>query len=363
MNLEALVKLAIQQFGGGSAGMVSGLLQGLLRQFLDDKSGGLAGFLDLFRNAGLGEIVNGWIGGSSTGALKEDQLKAALGGGGGLLEKLGGMPGMSSASLLPMLGLLIPKLIGALTPGGQMPSKAGLMQQMETLANLPVLKMPAVPNLPAMPEKSGGGWLLPVLAGLALIGAVLMFSGIMGSKAPEVAEVKEAATATATDAVASVREAIPGLGAFLKRKLASGVELDVPENGIESHVVAFIEDAAKLVDKTTWFDFDRLLFDTGKATLQASSEEQLKNVAAIMAAYPKVKIKIGGYTDNTGNKEANMKLSGERAANVMAELVKLGVAADRMASEGYGDQFPVGDNATEEGRAKNRRISLRVTEK
>ena len=56
-------------------------------------------------------------------------------------------------------------------------------------------------------------------------------------------------------------------------------------------------------------------------------------------------------------------LSQDRANNVMAELVKLGVEPARMDAKGYGEEHPVADNATEEGRAKNRRISLRVTEK
>ena len=149
----------------------------------------------------------------------------------------------------------------------------------------------------------------------------------------------------------------------MKRKFGVEVNLNIPKLGIENRVVDFIEDASKPADKTTWFDFDRLLFDTGKATLQPSSQEQLDNIANILKAYPKVKIKLGGYTDNTGDKAANMKLSGERANNVMAELAKLGVEPARMTAEGYGDDHPVADNSSEEGRAKNRRISLRVTEK
>jgi outer membrane protein OmpA-like peptidoglycan-associated protein len=76
-----------------------------------------------------------------------------------------------------------------------------------------------------------------------------------------------------------------------------------------------------------------------------------------------VKLKLGGYTDNVGDPAANLKLSQERADSVMGALVKLGVAPDRLAAEGYGEQFPVGDNATPEGRAMNRRISMRVAEK
>jgi outer membrane protein OmpA-like peptidoglycan-associated protein len=82
-----------------------------------------------------------------------------------------------------------------------------------------------------------------------------------------------------------------------------------------------------------------------------------------MKAYPQADLKIGGYTDNTGDKKANVKLSDDRAKDVMAELVKRGIDAKRLAAEGYGDQYPVASNDTEEGKAKNRRVSARVTKK
>ncbi len=153
------------------------------------------------------------------------------------------------------------------------------------------------------------------------------------------------------------------LGKFLAVKLPSGIELNVPEFGVEKKLIAFIEDKNRPVDKTTWFTFDRLDFETGSATLKPTSAEQLKNIAEIMKAYPKAALKIGGYTDNVGNADANLKLSQKRAENTMQELVKLGVGAKRLEAEGYGEKHPVADNATEEGRQKNRRIDLRVTRK
>ena len=141
------------------------------------------------------------------------------------------------------------------------------------------------------------------------------------------------------------------------------MELNIPQNGIENKLITFITDPSKPVDETTWFNFDRLLFDTGQATLQPSSQEQLTNIAQILKAYPNVHVKIGGYTDNTGDPQANMTLSDARAKNVMDALVAQGVDASRLTSEGYGDQHPVADNSTEEGRALNRRIALRVTQK
>ena len=141
------------------------------------------------------------------------------------------------------------------------------------------------------------------------------------------------------------------------------MELNIPQNGVENKLIDFITDGSKQVDKETWFDFDRLLFATGSATLEPSSTEQLQNVAAILKAYPNVHLRIGGYTDNTGNAEANQKLSQERASTVMSQLVAMGVTPTRLDSRGYGEEHPVADNATDAGRAQNRRISIRVTQK
>jgi OmpA-OmpF porin, OOP family len=165
-------------------------------------------------------------------------------------------------------------------------------------------------------------------------------------------------------ASAPVPTSAPGsLGKFIARKLPNGTELNIPRLGIENKLLDFVEDHSRPVDKTTWFDFDRLTFATGEATLQNSSAEQLQNIAAILKAYPNVKVKIGGYTDNTGNKQANLRLSQDRASNVMRELVQGGIDPSRLEAEGYGEDHPVADNSTPEGREANRRISLRVTEK
>jgi K(+)-stimulated pyrophosphate-energized sodium pump len=64
-----------------------------------------------------------------------------------------------------------------------------------------------------------------------------------------------------------------------------------------------------------------------------------------------------------GDPAANLKLSGDRAKSVMNEIVKMGIATERLEAEGYGEQFPVASNDTEEGKASNRRIAVRVTKK
>jgi len=179
--------------------------------------------------------------------------------------------------------------------------------------------------------------------------------------------VVEGAVDAAGDAAGAVKGAAEGamgaLGAFFKKKLANGVELNIPENGIESQLLSYI-DGGGAIDETKWFNFDRLTFATGKATLDMEkSGDQLNSMAEIMKGYENIKVKLGGYTDSTGSEAANMTLSQNRANAVMAALVEKGIAADRIEAEGYGIKHPIGDNATPEGRAMNRRIAIRLTAK
>lgn len=182
-----------------------------------------------------------------------------------------------------------------------------------------------------------------------------------GDMASDAARTVKDAAGNAVDVAGN---AVKNLGAFFSRKMDCGVELNIPQNGIENQVITFIEDDSKAVDKTTWFNFDRLVFETSKSTLDMTkSEEQLKNIAAILKCYPKVKLKIGGYTDSSGAEDMNMKLSQNRANTVKSALVKLGIAANRLDAEGYGEQHPIASNDTEEGKAQNRRIAARVMAK
>jgi P-type Cu+ transporter len=149
----------------------------------------------------------------------------------------------------------------------------------------------------------------------------------------------------------------------VKKKLPNGVELTIPSSGVEAKMLAFLEAEVKPTKGPTWFDFDRLQFETGKATLQTASREQLRIFAHILAAYSSVRAVIGGNTDNIGDPGAKKRLSQARADAVRRELSRLGVDASRLSSKGYGDSHAIATNDTEEGRAKNRRISFGVTRK
>lgn len=117
----------------------------------------------------------------------------------------------------------------------------------------------------------------------------------------------------------------------------------------------------KVLDPNKWFTVENLYFETGSSDLKVGSEVQLLNLVEIMNAYPSLKIKLGGYTDNSGNEESNQKLSNLRAQTAKLKLLELGISGERVEAEGYGSQHPVcAANDTDECMAKNRRIDVRV---
>ncbi len=148
------------------------------------------------------------------------------------------------------------------------------------------------------------------------------------------------------------------IGNFFSSDLPNGTKLNIPEGGFEDNFLSYIKDGKMEAGK--YYAFDRLYFNTGSSSLDANSMNQIENVAAIMKAYPKVNILFRGHTDNTGSIEGNKSLSASRALSVKNTLVEMGVASGRINTQGMGSIDPIADNATAEGRAKNRRIDVSV---
>jgi outer membrane protein OmpA-like peptidoglycan-associated protein len=216
-----------------------------------------------------------------------------------------------------------------------------------------------------------------LLLALVVLGALFYF--MRGcNKTPEAAA-PVATTAVADSAVVATPPAAPtgrydeasgnyiyDTGADTTVKLPDGTVLNVGSNSFESRLFNFLNDNSQSVsdDKTQgWMSLDRVYFNTGKSTLTAESQAQLKNVAAILKAFPNAAIKFGGYTDNKGKADMNLTLSADRANAARKAVMNGGIDAGRVAAEGYGQEHPIASNDTPEGRAQNRRVDVRVTKK
>jgi len=157
------------------------------------------------------------------------------------------------------------------------------------------------------------------------------------------------------------------VGDLFQLSLFDNTMLEVGKNSSEAHLVKLIEDKSLTTPeqfKDNWITLDRTYFKTGSDELTEGSEQQLKNIVAILKAYPKAAIRLGGYTDNTGSAEGNLKLSERRANSVLNKLVALGANKAQLSAQGYGQEHPICEaNDTDECKAKNRRIDIRLTAK
>ncbi|MBO6518369.1 MAG: OmpA family protein [Bacteroidia bacterium] len=122
-----------------------------------------------------------------------------------------------------------------------------------------------------------------------------------------------------------------------------------PEDEIPEELVKKVNLAAKNVH-----------FETASATIKQESYADLDSIVEILLDNPTINVYVEGHTDNVGNPADNMTLSQKRAESVKAYLVGKGVDATRLEAKGYGETQPIADNSTEEGRALNRRVEVKM---
>ena len=149
------------------------------------------------------------------------------------------------------------------------------------------------------------------------------------------------------------------------------VDISISNSG-ETYTLTIVEEAAmtQQVEVTaTWLAeqlaksgsvaLEGITFDTGKAVIRPESKAVLDQIGALLAGDAALRLEIQGHTDNVGAPTANLTLSQQRAEAVKKFLVDTHrIAAARLTTAGFGDTKPVADNATAEGRAKNRRVEL-----
>jgi outer membrane protein OmpA-like peptidoglycan-associated protein len=237
-------------------------------------------------------------------------------------------------------------------------------------------------------EKAPGGmkWLLPLLLLIGLATAALYFFRDGCTKPDNTGETpgteQPAAATTSTEANASTTavdlpkvtvDTVTGvvsyeLGALGDLELPGGVKLTgVAANGFENNLVNFLKNGSidTVNKKANWFNIHDVQFVSGKteyATPKAMA--QIKNIAAILKAYPTAVLKIGGYTDITGDAAKNKALSQSRANQLMKDIIANGAGAAQIKEAvGYGSEFAEAKAGDKEGMARDRRTAAKVASK
>jgi OOP family OmpA-OmpF porin len=142
----------------------------------------------------------------------------------------------------------------------------------------------------------------------------------------------------------------------------------VPFNGGGDYYLTLIAKEAMKQDVTASAILDDLnrkghvalyiTFDTGKSVIKPESKPIIDQIVQMMESNPGLEISVEGHTDNVGNPKLNKTLSDDRAKAVVLAIVAQGIDAKRLSAAGHGQDKPIADNKTEEGRAKNRRVEL-----
>lgn len=370
-------------------GMLGKLMAGATEVF-GGRSDYTGYFNDIYNHTSADLEDTNWLGrvGSILNSLFGDRLN-------NVIEAISGYTGVKASSAQHVLGAATPAVLGTLQqyavrenldekglanylqaqksniitqvpPGLNLAGALGLSSLAELeYRNMgePVADVPPADAYVPVEESSRGGsgkWVLILLL-LAALAAIWYFwrgcDSMTDGEIPVEDTIRTVDNTAATGTMAA-REPI-------LVTLPDGNTLDAYRGGIEDQLVAFLSsDYQSLPEeelKNKWFDFDALNFETNQATLTPESQQQINNIAAILKAFPKAEVKIGGYTDNTGNAEYNEDLSEDRADAVKAALERAGVGEQVTDAEGYGSEFArYPAEAPETDRVKDRRISLSV---
>ncbi|MFY0603936.1 MAG: OmpA family protein [Flavobacteriaceae bacterium] len=128
-------------------------------------------------------------------------------------------------------------------------------------------------------------------------------------------------------------------------------------NGCPEPVIS-VKEEAKIGDFAK-----SILFNSGRSSFKKGVSDKLDGIVAIMKQFPKANFAIAGHTDSTGSKKTNDRLSQQRSDAVMKYLTDNGIDASRLSAKGYGSANPIDSNKTRAGRANNRRVEIKVTNK
>jgi outer membrane protein OmpA-like peptidoglycan-associated protein len=129
----------------------------------------------------------------------------------------------------------------------------------------------------------------------------------------------------------------------------------IERNAMKQVITADVMAAA--MDRDGFIALD-IHFATGKAEILPESHSIIEEIVALLRKRPDLRIGVEGHTDNTGMPASNKTLSNDRAKSVAAAIASAGIDSSRLDPAGYGQERPIADNRTEDGRAKNRRVEI-----
>jgi OmpA-OmpF porin, OOP family len=203
----------------------------------------------------------------------------------------------------------------------------------------------------AVQREHGTNWLLPVLAaGAVALGLIWLFGHARRPTINRAYVPRGEASRMATP---------PSVATPAKAVCAMPATVVLPSDGLGSRFLVFMQGQPS---GTNRFDADQLSFDTGSARLRPEAQAQLNDLATVLTNCPNVRLKIAGFTDSVGTPAGNLQLSRNRANSVVSQLERKGVSSGRLVAEGDGEHDPIADNATADGRARNRRVAILITQ-
>jgi outer membrane protein OmpA-like peptidoglycan-associated protein len=416
----ALVSQASSQLGESESGIskaIGGLLPAVLGGLANNSNN--PGVLDAITNASSSGILGNLLGGSSNNSIITTLLSTIFGDKlGGLVNSIATFAGISNNSSSSLLNLVTGATVGSIGKYATDNNldKSGISSLLNDQKGIVSTLLPAGLSLASLnigdwakgykfdndndtikttaseepkievtrsttssgtfPERNnneGGSsiwkWLLPLLL---LIAAAYFIWKQCDKKQTTTTTTATDSGKVVTDTANAVSPADTAGTAATTSKVDENIDLNGTslkgyKGGMEDQMITFLKsdgyknakDDAAL--KTTWYNFDHVNFKMGSSNqLEAGSEGQLQNLVAILKAYPEAKVKIGGYTDKTGDEAKNLKLSAERANYIKSWLDKQGVGSQVAGADGYGSQFATVDaKASDAERAIDRKMAVR----
>ncbi len=422
-ELVSKASSALGESEGGISKAISAAIPSIIGTIADkasssDGATAVANMATEQHHAGILDSIGGFLHHDTSSNLlsKSSGMITSLFGNGGqsnmLTNLISNFAGVKSSSVGTLLSMAVPTILGLLgrhTADNNI-SAGGLGSLLSSQKDAAMKMLPAGFSLSsltggassavkstvntasnayeAVEEKASGGmkWLLPLLLLAGLAAAAYYFFKDGCNKPPTetvVAPGGDTANTSAntntpatTVAVEMPKVMVDSVTGFVTYELGAPMDIDLPggakltgvaTNGFESNLVNFLKTGTidTVNKKANWFTIHDVQFVSGKtAYASPKAMAQVKNVAAILKAYPNAVLKIGGYTDITGDAAKNKALSQSRADVLMKDIIANGAAAGQIKEAvGYGSEFAEAKAGDKEGMARDRRTAAKVSAK